>query len=205
MSAIGFYLSGHPLDDLTEQLAGRGVVMFAESTGRVLEGATALRLCGVVRRRQERVSNKSGERFAWVTLSDPTGEFEVFVAPELLRTSRDQLENGSAVLVNCRVDNRDEQISFFADRLEVLDTRMAAHSLKIRLDDPAALAGIKARLDRANSRSDAQLDAAVDLFVPLHDGGEAEIRLAGRHCADASVQAALRAVRGVASIDAELA
>ncbi|MDM7982837.1 MAG: DNA polymerase III subunit alpha [Maricaulis sp.] len=205
LSAIGFYLSGHPLDDLTEQLAGRGVVMFAESTGRVLEGATALRLCGVVRRRQERVSNKSGERFAWVTLSDPTGEFEVFVAPELLRTSRDQLESGSAVLVNCRVDNRDEQISFFADRLEVLDTRMAAHSLKIRLDDPAALAGIKARLDRANSRSDAQLDAAVDLFVPLQDGGEAEIRLAGRHCADASVQAALRAVRGVASIDAELA
>jgi len=205
LSAIGFYLSGHPLDDLTEQLAGRGVVMFAESTGRVLEGATALRLSGVVRRRQERVSNKSGERFAWVTLSDPTGEFEVFVAPELLRTSRDQLESGTAVLVNCRVDNRDEQISFFADRLEVLDTRMAAHSLKIRLDDPSALAGIKARLDRANSRSDAQLDAAVDLFVPLRDGGEAEIRLPGRHCADAAVQAALRAVRGVASIDAELA
>lgn len=205
LSAIGFYLSGHPLDDLTEQLAGRGVVMFAESTARVLEGATALRLSGVVRRRQERVSNKSGERFAWVTLSDPTGEFEVFVAPELLRTSRDQLESGTAVLVNCRVDNRDEQISFFADRLEVLDTRMAAHSLKIRLDDPSALTGIKARLERANSRSDAQLDAAIDLYVPLGDGGEAEIRLPGRHCADASVQAALRAVRGVASIDAELA
>jgi len=205
LAAIGFYLSGHPLDDLTEQLAGRGVVLFAEAPGRVMEGATALRLAGVVRRRQERVSNKSGERFAWVTLSDPSGEFEVFVAPELLRTSRDELEAGSAIIVDCRVDEREEQLSFFADRLKPLDTRMSAHRLRIRLDDASALAGIKARLDRANARSDATPDADVALFVPLSTGGEAEVHLPGRHCADAAVQAALRAVKGVAVVEAETA
>ncbi len=202
LAAIGFYLSGHPLDDLREQLAGRGVVFFSDAPARVADGATALRLAGVVRRRQERVSNKSGERFAWLTLSDPTGEFEAFIPPELLRTERDLLEAGNTILVSCRVDERDEQISFFADRLEMLDTQMSAERLNIRLDDAAALPGIQSRLQRADSRSDAERNAVIKLFLPLADGGEAELRLPGRHCADASVQAALKAVKGVAVVEA---
>ena len=201
LSAIGFYLSGHPLDDMAEHLASRGVVFHAEAPARVADGATALRLSGMVRRRQERVSNKSGERFAWVTLSDPTGEFEVFVAPELLRTSRDLLDSGQAVLVNCRVDERDEQISFFADRLEVLDMQVCAERLRVRLDDAAALSRIHARLERANGRADVSRDAVIDLFVPIAGGGEVELRLPGRHSADSALQAALKGVDGVASVE----
>ena len=201
LSAIGFYLSGHPLDDMTEHLAGRGVVFHAEAPARVADGATALRLSGMVRRRQERVSNKSGERFAWVTLSDPTGEFEVFIAPELLRTSRDLLESGQAILVNCRVDERDEQISFFADRLEPLDMKVSADRLRVRLDDATALERIQARMERADRRADASLSAIVDLLLPLSDGGEVELRLPGRHSADSALQAALKGVDGVASVE----
>ena len=201
LSAIGFYLSGHPLDDLREHLAGRGVVFHAEAPARVADGATALRLAGMVRRRQERVSNKSGERFAWTTLSDPTGEFEVFVSPELLRTSRDLLDSGQAVLVNCRVDERDEQISFFADRIELLDTKVSAERLRIRLDLADALTSVHARLERANKRADASHDAVIDLLMPLRDGGEIEMRLPGRHSADAALQAALKGVKGVASVE----
>ena len=201
LSAIGFYLSGHPLDDLTEHLAGRGVVFHAEAPARVADGATALRLCGMVRRRQERVSNKNGERFAWATLSDPTGEFEVFIPPELLRTSRDLLDSGNAVLVNCRVDERDEQISFFADRLEPLDMQVSADRLRLRIDDAAALPRVQARIERANGRADARLNAVIELLVPLADGGEAELRLPGRHSADSALQAALKGVDGVASVE----
>ncbi len=201
LSAIGFYLSGHPLDDMTEHLAGRGVVFHAEAPARVADGATALRLSGMVRRRQERVSNKNGERFAWVTLSDPTGEFEVFIASELLRNSRDLLESGQAVLVNCRVDEREEQISFFADRLEPLDMKVSADRLRVRLDDASALSRIQARMERADKRADATLNAIVDLLLPLSDGGEVELRLPGRHSADSALQAALKGVDGVASVE----
>ncbi len=201
LSAIGFYLSGHPLDDLAEHLAGRGVVFFAEAPARVADGATALRLAGMVRRRQERVSNKNGERFAWTTLSDPTGEFEVFVNSDLLVSSRDILDSGQAVMVNCRVDERDEQISFFADKIEPLDTKISAERLRIRLDLPDALTGVHARLERANKRADASHDAVIDLLLPLRDGGEIEMRLPGRHSADAALQAALKGVKGVASVE----
>ena len=201
LAGIGFYLSGHPLDDLADQLASRGVVFFAEAPGRVADGATALRMAGVVRRRQERVSNKNGERFAWVTLSDPTGEFEVFVAADLLQASRDLLEAGSSIMVNCRVDSREDQISFFSDRIEQLDLQYSADGLRIRLDDAGALAGVQSRMERADNRPEASRKAIVQLLVPLCDGGEAELRLAGRHCADAALQAALKAVPGVAAVE----
>jgi DNA polymerase-3 subunit alpha len=201
LSAIGFYLSGHPLDDMADHLAGRGVVFVTDAPMRVADGATALRMAGIVRRRQERVSNKSGERFAWLTLSDPSGEYEAFIPPELLRTSRDLLETGCAVLLACRVDNRDEQLGFFADGVDTLDMKASASRLKIRIENSDALAGIKSRLDMANARAGADLNASLQLFIPMSDGGEAELNLPGRHCADAAVQAALKAVRGVASIE----
>lgn len=50
-------------------------------------GSEAFRMAGVVRRRQERASAKSGEKFAFVTLSDPTGEYEVLFPPESLRAA----------------------------------------------------------------------------------------------------------------------
>ena len=202
LSAIGFYLSGHPLDDLAEHLAGRGVVFFAEAPARVADGATALRLAGMVRRRQERVSNKNGERFAWTTLSDPTGEFEVFVNSDLLISSRDILDSGQAVMVNCRVDERDEQISFFADKIEPLDTKVSAERLRIRLDAADALAGVHARLRAGEwAQGCVSHDAVIELLLPLRDGGEIEMRLPGRHSADAALQAALKGVKGVASVE----
>ncbi|MFS2317570.1 DNA polymerase III subunit alpha [Maricaulis sp. D1M11] len=202
LSAIGFYLSGHPLDDLGEHLAGRGVVYHAEAASRVADGASALRMAGVVRHRQERVSNKSGERFAWLTLSDPTGEFEVFITPEILRTSRDLLEPGQTVICNCRVDEREEQISFFADHVDVLDTQIVAQTLTVRLAGSEAVAGLKAQLDRANGRTQAKRASVVELIIALGEGGEAQLRLPGRHSADAALQAALKTVPGVETVDA---
>jgi DNA polymerase-3 subunit alpha len=202
LSAIGFYLSGHPLDDAAELLARRGVVFHAEAPARAAEGATALRLAGMVRRRQERVSQKSGERFAWVTLSDPTGEFEAFIPPELLRSMRDSLEPGACIMIAARVDAREEELSFFADHVEALDLDISAEALKIRLADASALDGIKSRLDRADARPGAEAKAEVKLYLPLADGREAEIALPGRHCADGAVLAALKAVKGVALVEA---
>ena len=104
-------------------------------------------------------------------------------------------------MVNCRVDERDEQISFFADKIEPLDTKISAERLRIRLDAADALAGVHARLERANGRKDASHDAMIELLMPLRDGGEIEMRLPGRHSADAALQAALKGVKGVASIE----
>jgi len=53
-----------------------------------------MRFAGVVRKRQERMS-KRGKRFAYLSLSDSAGDFEVFVGEDLLTSSRSILEAGS--------------------------------------------------------------------------------------------------------------
>ena len=83
LAAVGFYLSGHPLDDMVEVLRRRRTDLLADAMAKAEAGAEAFRMAGVVRRRQERAS-APGEKFAFVTLSDPTGEYEVLFPPESL-------------------------------------------------------------------------------------------------------------------------
>ena len=60
---MGFYLSGHPLEDMVEVLRRRRSTLYADALAQAQGGAEAFRMAGVVRRRQERSSAKSGERF----------------------------------------------------------------------------------------------------------------------------------------------
>jgi DNA polymerase-3 subunit alpha len=198
LAAIGFYLSGHPLDDQADILARRGVVFVADAPDRVADGASAIRMAGVVRRRQERVSQRSGKRFAWLTLSDPSGEFEVLVNPDTLQSSRDALEVGASVLINASIDDKEEQLRFFADNVEVLGDAPAADGLRVRLS-VEALESVKARLDRA--ADSARGEGVVHLILAVSDGSEAELRLPGRVPTTPPVQAALRGVKGVESVE----
>jgi DNA polymerase-3 subunit alpha len=198
LSAIGFYLSGHPLDDMSDMLARRGVVFVADAPDRVADGASAIRMAGVVRRRQERVSQRSGKRFAWVTLSDPSGEFEVLVNPDMLQAFRDVLEVGASVMIGVSIDDKEEQLRFFSESIEALDEAPAADALRIRLE-PDALESVKARLDRA--ADSAKGEGVVYLVLAVGEGGEAELRLPGRVPTTPPVQAALRGVKGVESVE----
>ncbi|NBU27732.1 MAG: DNA polymerase III subunit alpha, partial [Caulobacteraceae bacterium] len=81
LSAVGFYLTGHPLEDMVEVLRRRRVTLLADAIPQAEAGAEAFKMAGMVRRRQERAS-ASGEKFAFVSLSDPTGEYEVLFPPE---------------------------------------------------------------------------------------------------------------------------
>lgn len=200
LAAVGFYLSGHPLDDQREALSARGVVFCADAQARVAEGVTAMRMCGMVRRKQERVSARNGERFAWVTLSDPSGEYEVFIPARLLAEVRDALEPGAAVVIAARIDDREEQLRYFADSLEALDAAPAPGGLRVRLT-PEALPAVQDRLRRAASRGGEGVMGEVRLLLPAGPGVEAELRLPGRMPADAAVQAALKAVRGVETVE----
>ena len=54
-------------------------------------------MIGVIRARVEKPA-KAGGKFAIVTLSDPSGEYELFVNDDLLQSSRDTLEVGGRVI-----------------------------------------------------------------------------------------------------------
>ena len=95
-AVLGFYGSGHPLEQHVEQLAAAGTVPLHEMS-RQASGATC-RVAGVVAQVKERISQKK-RRFARVRLSDATGAEEFMVFPDTLARHRDLLREGTLLLV----------------------------------------------------------------------------------------------------------
>ncbi len=200
LSAVGFYLSGHPLEDMMEALRRRRTVLYLEAQQRAEEGEEVLRMAGIVRRRQER-NSQSGDKFAFVTLSDPTGEYEVLFSGEALRRAREVLEPGKAVMVKVRAKAKDGEVRFFGDDAEPVDRTLetvATSSLRIHLagvpNDAATLAG---RLARAR----AERGGEVTVVAALGGGREVEVRLPGRFTLDAATRGVLKSAPGVMHLE----
>ncbi|MEJ2016701.1 MAG: DNA polymerase III subunit alpha, partial [Limibacillus sp.] len=89
--AVGFYLTGHPLDEYMGPLRRKSIATFASLAKSALGAA---RIAGAVLGRQERKSAR-GARYAFVQLSDPTGLYEVTVFSDTLAQHRELLEPGN--------------------------------------------------------------------------------------------------------------
>src|SRR6266849_4425378 len=74
--AIGFFLTGHPLNDYGPVLQRLRVQSWAEFSRAVKAGASAGRLAGTVVSKTQRRAKTTGNRMAIVGLSDPTGQYE---------------------------------------------------------------------------------------------------------------------------------
>ena len=62
LSAVGFYLSGHPLDDMVALLRRHRTTLYIDALSAAAAGAEAFRMVGVVRRRQERTFGSKQRR-----------------------------------------------------------------------------------------------------------------------------------------------
>ncbi len=139
-AAIGFYLSGHPLDAYAQSLRRLGVTRYADLIADARRSSVKATLAGTVIRRQER-RGRSGDPFAFVGLSDPSGMFEVMVFSEALAASRPFLEAGRSILLKVVGDWIDDELKLRTILIEDLDAAaaQAGEGLKIRLSDPTPI------------------------------------------------------------------
>ena len=210
LGSVGFYVGGHPLEtssvDLSKYTAAEKIETMT---------AGAYKMVGVVRKRQERVS-KRGKRFAFLELSDPTGNYEVLVTEKLLTAKRDIMAAGHLVCVHVSAESNDGELRMFAENVMMLDgaavsastvdgTKAAPAGLKIRLrqSDIETLDELKATLEQLRN-SPYQMSGYIELVLPLNEKREAAWRLEGRWAIDPSVRKAIKANSAVETI-AEIA
>ena len=201
LGAVGFYLSGHPLDGHMAALSRHIMAANIDSAYGGRRGPMVMKLAGVVTARQERMS-KRGKRFCYLALSDPTGSYEVFVGEDLLNRSREILNVGSLVEVTVKAEARDGEMKLFSDKIVSLDTSMEAvvRGLTIRLRNVDAVSGLRQRLEGfagAASKSKGK----VTLIIPLDETREGVFDLPGLHSMDNTISQALMTVPGVEVID----
>ncbi len=204
LSAVGFYLSGHPLDDMAQALKRKRVTFVAEALPLAESGHEAFQMAGVVRRRQERASARTGEKFAFVNFSDPTGEFECLFPPEQLRRCREVLEPGASVMVRVRAKASDGEVRFFGDDASRMENLLDDASMALRVHVSARSAdaeALKARLDRVRSGAIGKGGEISLVIAGLDQGREAEIRLPGRYRLDSALRGALKSAPGVVMLE----
>jgi DNA polymerase-3 subunit alpha len=200
LAAVGFYLSGHPLDDMVEALRRRRTDLLTDAIAKAEAGAEALRMAGVVRRRQERAAQGSGEKFAFVTLSDPTGEYEVLFPPESWRRCRDLLEPGAAVSITVRARAKDGEVRFFGDSAEPVAKAVenVVAGLRVHLAPRSAeIEALKKRLEGVTNPRGGE----IVLVAGVGAGREVEMKLPGRFTLDGAVRGAIKTAPGVVFVE----
>jgi len=199
LAAVGFYFSGHPLDDVVEVLRRRRTTLYIDAIAQARAGSEAFRMAGVVRRRQERSAAGSGEKFAFVSLSDPTGEYEVLFPPEALRRRRDVLEPGAHVAIKVRAKAADGDVRFFGDDAEPLDKAIEAIPASLRVHVLPGSTDAHALRQRLKATSSGGGD--IVLVAGFAGGREAELKLPGRYVLDAAARGALKTAPGVTFLE----
>lgn len=134
-SAVGFYLTSHPLHAYGSALEQVGALSVTEMMTRVGEGreAQTYRLAGIVITKQERAT-KTGQRYAFVQFSDPTGVFEVTIFSELLSQYRELLEPGTALLVTVSAQLTEENLRLTCQDIETLDKATDGGTFTVTLE-----------------------------------------------------------------------
>ena len=152
--AVGFFLSGHPLDDYAAALKRLRVQSWSDFSRAVKAGAGAGRVAGTVVSRTER-RTKNGTKMGIIGLSDPSGHYEAVLFTEGLAQYRDLLEPGSAVLLFLTAEVQGDEVRARIQSVEPLDQAAAKmqKGLRVFLRDGAPIEGVARRLEPIDRRS----------------------------------------------------
>jgi len=194
--AIGFFLSGHPLDDYAPALKRLRVQSWAEFSRAVRSGATAAKVAGTVVARTER-RTRSGSRMGIVGLSDPSGHYEAVIFAEGLQQYRELLAPGSAVLLFLTAEAQGDDVRARIQSVEPLDAaaEKLTQGLRVFMRSQAPLDSLARRLETKG-------DGEVSVVALLEGGTEVEVRLPGRFKVSPQIAGAIKAVPGVVAVEA---
>ena len=202
--AIGFFLSGHPLDDYAVALKRLRVQSWAEFSRAVKQGATAGRVAATVVTRMER-RTKTGNKMGIMGLSDPTGHFEAIMFSEGLATYRDVLEPGAAVLLQIGAELQGDDVRARILHAEPLDAAAAKtqKGLRIFLRDTKPLDSVVRRLkipEGGAAPVGGAGDGDVSVVMMLDLETEVELKLPGRFRVSPQIAGAVKAISGVIDV-----
>jgi DNA polymerase-3 subunit alpha len=196
LEAIGFYLSGHPLDDYADQLEKLGVMRWSELEAKLRDQSRAeARIAATVTYRQERRS-KSGNRFAFGGFSDPTGQFEAVIFSDTLALAGEALEPGKAVLLEVEAELDGETVKTRVKTAQDLNAALgrARAGLCIVADQRLSVAQLVKTVGNGGA-------TALRLRLQLDDPArEVELNLGGSFDVTPRQAGALKALPGVIEV-----
>ncbi|MCC5957925.1 MAG: DNA polymerase III subunit alpha [Rhodobacteraceae bacterium] len=201
--AIGFYLSGHPLDDYAAALKRKQVMTLAEVEKKAAGGAFVAKIAGAVSGRQERKSAR-GNRFAFVQLSDTTGLYEVTVFSDTLEAGRQYLETGQNVVLTVEATMEAETLKLLARGIQPIDSVVAdadAAGLRIHVDTVSAVESVAKLLGQGQTQAKRGQGPVRFCVADPGQGREIDIDTGLNFAITPQIKGAVKSLGGVVMIE----
>ncbi|HCU59330.1 MAG TPA: DNA polymerase III subunit alpha [Alphaproteobacteria bacterium] len=198
--AIGFYLSAHPLDAYKESIEKLGLkncnqIMANIELGDKIQASVA----ACVENVQKRVAKTSGNKYAFVSLSDNAGAVEALIFSDGLAKYEHILTSGEPVLAKLSIEKLDPEKGprVLIESVKTLDEAIAqsANGVIIYLNSIDAVQGLKQILSQDKQ------GANKVYLIPEIKGWDVKIELSGGYAfADPAILSKMRAVAGITQI-----
>ena len=201
--AVGFYLSGHPLDDYMGPLKRKGVITLDEVRAKAETQPLVAKVAGVVAALQIRKSAR-GNRFAFCQMSDTTGAFEVTLFSDSLEKAQDVLNAGSKVIVTVEATMESDQLKLLGRSVAAIDTVVSdldGMGLRIFVDEASALSSVASVLEGAQGAIKSA--GRGPITVCLMDDklpGEVEMDLGAEFPVTPQIKGAIKSLSGVVEV-----
>lgn len=176
---LGFYVTGHPLDEFEHHLRGFRTVDLGEMED--VGGEALIRLAGVIAEKEVLLSKRDGKPWARIQFEDRTGRIEANIFTQLYQQAGVHLEPGTPLVITGVVDRQqDDRVKVKVHAVQTLEEANRDTITSLHLDWPRELCQAEgfAKLDalvKGNPGS-----AEIFLEIPGPDWGSALIRLHDR-------------------------
>lgn len=190
---LGFYVSGHPLDTYTNDLARLGLKTIAELDDLDLTssnhggnswrgGGVEVTVAGVFGEVRERISKQGGGRMAFIQLEDLTGRIEVLVFTKAFPSFEAHLAGDEPILVTGKVvrEGEDEEnvvLKLRADSCRLLKDARAERTTRARIRLRADSVDTVMLTPLAELLRGRREGLPVDFVVVVPTAGEAIVKL----------------------------
>ncbi|HEX8473707.1 MAG TPA: DNA polymerase III subunit alpha [Pyrinomonadaceae bacterium] len=182
-NSIGFYITGHPLENFNEILDELKCPNSLNLSS--LESGLRVAMGGIVTALQVRTTKK-GDRFALLRLEDRAGGVKCVVWPEAFNKSKQLLQDDAAVLVTGKLELSDEgSATIIAEEVARLDDilQRRARSMVLRLPASASterhLEPIWRLLDRHKGECEVLVEMYLDGAVLVRTRAHGALRVKG--------------------------
>ena len=190
--SIGFYLSAHPLDPYSKNLARLQVLTSAEIIAS-RKTSSSVKLAGTLIGKKERTSAK-GNKFAFLNFTDTAGNFEVTCFAEILNELREKLVIGTSFIIRAGVVFEGDVARFTANKIEPLEKVASTFdlNLKIWIDQPCPLQALHEILHREGKGN-----GLVTIVTKIANRNEVEINLGESFRVSPELLLAIKTIPGV--------
>lgn len=116
--ALGFYITGHPLNRYREELERLYITPINKL--REFHDKDNIIIGGIVRGIKQ-IQTRKGDRMAYLTIEDLYGTAEIILFPDIYRDSDNILAMDKPIVINGTIDKTDKGLKIIARKLDIID------------------------------------------------------------------------------------